>query len=1102
MTAPGRDLGTAGATVTGVLAASELAPGEVLGGRYRIERLLGMGGMGLVYRARDLELDIDVALKLLRPELATRGDAFERFRQELLLARQVSSPHVVRIHDLVRHGGSWLISMDFVDGESLEHRLDREGKFSPDEAVRITRQLAEGLAAAHKRGVVHRDLKPANVMLDAKGEALITDFGVARSAGSTGITGSGVIIGTPEYLSPEQARAEALDGRSDLYALGLILHEMLTGTLPFRGGTPAEMLAQRIVRSPPDADTVVPGLPAFAVRLCARLLSLRPAHRFQRAEDVIRAIDDRRLPRAPLPARRLWAAGAIVLAVGIGAWAWQRGALSPDAATLATRAASVEVAAVPTLAADPKDADLAAGLDRWLSRLLTDSPDLAGADAERVARALSVLRYDAAGARRFRPEVADALRAGLLLEPDLRTEGNTRVLAIAAWRPGDTAPRWTETTPPFTDAQAAEALATLRPRLARRLGIATPKEIAPTSDALRLRVAPLPPANDSAALEARLATLRAAGDADAWWDLLGDLDRSARRADAAAAARAATDALAGREDRAAQRARALATLLLGDAAAATAMLAPLAKAVASDLPLRRLHGRALGESGDIDAAREQLSRVVAEDERDGEAWFLLGKFAIMEGDARTAVDDYLVRAQVLANRTGESQLLADTHNASGIGYMQLGQAQPAAESYERAIRLRAQAGDVRGQALAMSNLSTVRAVQGQFDAATEALQSARALLAPLGDSAAEADVLNSMGTLQEERGNFESALEHYREALSFRRASGNSRLLGESLQNVAYAYFQLGEFDNSEVYWREASQTYAGVDDRAGLARAAQGAALTYMARGQFREARTALDGAIRDAEGGQMAAEHAAALATLAELDRLEGRYGPALEHARRAVDLFTAQEDERGRAESILVGAQALLDVGDHAAAASAIAPFSEHPPSSGEQAVRLLTVRSALALAAVDPTSARQLASQAAEAARATHGKAIQVQAAMAVVDAALAAGDRRAATAAAREARDELGRYASVPLRLRMTEATLAVGADDALSDYRTARATLARLPSWGRAFRLHAAAVGVDGDAARAARQAWMELRARTPAEHHAALDAQARALGIDTEDTP
>jgi len=231
----------------------------------------------------------------------------------------------------------------------------------------------------------------------------------------------------------------------------------------------------------------------------------------------------------------------------------------------------------------------------------------------------------------------------------------------------------------------------------------------------------------------------------------------------------------------------LATLLLGDAAAASAQLAPLALAATSDLPLRRLQGRALGESGDIDAAREQLSRVVAEDERDGDEWFLLGKFAIMEGDARTAVDDYLVRAQVLANRTGESQLLADTHNAAGIGYMQLGQAQPAAESYERAIRLRAQSGDVRGQALALSNLSTVRAVQGQFDAATEALQSARALLAPLGDSAAEADVLNSMGTLQEERGNFESALEHYREALSLRRASGNPRLLGESLQNVAYA---------------------------------------------------------------------------------------------------------------------------------------------------------------------------------------------------------------------------------------------------------------------------------------------------------------------------
>ena len=177
------------ATLTGALAASDFSPGTVVAGRFRIERLLGMGGMGLVYQAHDTELDIDVALKLLRPELANRRDAFERFRQELLLARQVSSPHVVRIHDLVKHENAWLISMDFVAGQSLERLLGEQRTLPPERALDITRQLAEGLAAAHRRHVIHRDLKPANVLVDENGEVRITDFGVARTAGETGITG-------------------------------------------------------------------------------------------------------------------------------------------------------------------------------------------------------------------------------------------------------------------------------------------------------------------------------------------------------------------------------------------------------------------------------------------------------------------------------------------------------------------------------------------------------------------------------------------------------------------------------------------------------------------------------------------------------------------------------------------------------------------------------------------------------------------------------------------------------------------------------------------------------------------------------------------------
>ena len=226
----------AAATLTGHLAGSELRTGDVLGGRFRIESLIGIGGMGVVYRAHDLSLDIEVALKLLRPELARRPEAFGNFRQELLLARQVSSPHVVRIHDIAEHDGRWFISMDYIRGESLERRLDGAGKVSAEQAVAITRGLLEGLTAAHERGVVHRDLKPANVLLDEREHPYITDFGVARMLGATGMTQTGMIVGTPEYLSPEQARGNAVDARSDLYTVGLILHEMLAGELPTTRG--------------------------------------------------------------------------------------------------------------------------------------------------------------------------------------------------------------------------------------------------------------------------------------------------------------------------------------------------------------------------------------------------------------------------------------------------------------------------------------------------------------------------------------------------------------------------------------------------------------------------------------------------------------------------------------------------------------------------------------------------------------------------------------------------------------------------------------------------------------------------------------------------
>jgi serine/threonine-protein kinase len=287
---------SAGASWPAAAGFPSLEPGSDLGPRYRIESMLGEGGMGAVYKAYDRELNRTVALKLLRPGLMTDASALQRFKQELLLASKISHKNILRIHDLADVSGLKFISMAFVEGDDLHGVLRKAGRLPLDRAIEITKQLCAALEAAHAEGVVHRDLKPHNVLLDASGNAYVSDFGLAKSleAGTVGMTRAGEFLGTPRYMSPEQVEGGKLDHRSDLYSLGLIIYEMATGEVPFTSDSTLALMYQRVKQKPKDPRKLNAELPDYLARVILRCLEKDPAKRYQSAREILNDLDPQR----------------------------------------------------------------------------------------------------------------------------------------------------------------------------------------------------------------------------------------------------------------------------------------------------------------------------------------------------------------------------------------------------------------------------------------------------------------------------------------------------------------------------------------------------------------------------------------------------------------------------------------------------------------------------------------------------------------------------------------------------------------------------------------------------------------------------------------
>jgi len=277
----------------------ELTMGTIFAGRYQIIEELGRGGMGRAFRVLDKELDEEVVLKLIRPEIAIDHAVIERFKSEIKLARKIAHKNVGRVHELMEHSGTRFITMEYVAGEDLKSFIRRAGQLSSAKAADIACQIAEGLAAAHNLSIIHRDIKPQNIMIDRDGNAKILDFGIAKSLDAEGQTSPGAIVGTPGYMSPEQISGGRVDRRADLYSLGAILFEMLTGKEPFAGKTSLDVLLKQKSEEPPDPANLNPQIPAQLRTLILHCLEKEKENRCSSTEEFLSNLNQNAIKPTP-----------------------------------------------------------------------------------------------------------------------------------------------------------------------------------------------------------------------------------------------------------------------------------------------------------------------------------------------------------------------------------------------------------------------------------------------------------------------------------------------------------------------------------------------------------------------------------------------------------------------------------------------------------------------------------------------------------------------------------------------------------------------------------------------------------------------------------
>jgi eukaryotic-like serine/threonine-protein kinase len=923
------------------VSAAILQLGDVLGGRYEVLQLLGEGGMGAVYKAKDRELDRFVALKVIRRHLASNAAIVARFKQELLLSHQVTHKNVIRIYDLADADGVKFITMEFIEGADLRRLLMERGKYTPEEAVETIRETCFALYAAHSVGVIHRDLKPQNIMRDMQGRTLVMDFGLARSVDSDGMTNTGALVGTMEYMSPEQAVGKELDQRSDIFALGLVFFELLTGNTPYKADTAiASLLKRNQERAIPAVD-MDPSIPKGLSDIVAKCLEREVDQRYQTVQEILNDLDAWQGKRpvsastisAPFPTSKkalpVWQWATAVLAIVIAVAGWMlRGRIIPAAGKSAHGpVASLAILPFRNASGDASLDWLGASLAEMLSTDVGQSASLRMVSSDRLHQVLRDLHLNPSS--QLDPQmlkqlgefsnaqtlvwgqyvkVGDQIRIDATLQ-DLKRQ-RTSSLKVEAQSEKDLLAAVDRLS------QSIRENLALSPEIVKELQAQAFRPSSKSTEALRDYNQGIELVRQGNNLEAQKkfdsATQEDSDFALAFSRLAQTYSNLGYDNEAERYSRRAVELSASLPTSERYLIEASNARIQNDTQKAIAAYQNIVKVAPEDPDIQFTLASLYEDANDFDNARLHLATVLEQDPKYVDALLASGRVEIKSGNPQNGLD-FLNRALTLAIQLDNQEEKAAILQAIGVAYRLTDKPQEALRNYQESMAIKKQIGDKRGIAVSLNESAQAQVMLGQRDAALASYKEALQIRREIGDKRGVADTLNDLANFYQDAAQPDEALKLYKEALQSNRDLADESGQAMILNNIGTSYLSKGQYQDALTYYQQALQLREKLKVPDDIAETIRNLAATDTKLGQYDEALSqylkALD--LRRSTGDKRGA--AVTSYDMGSVFAYQGRFGAALNARQEALKTFRDLQDRSYWMGEILSGyGESLVQAG----------------------------------------------------------------------------------------------------------------------------------------------------------------------------------------------